>query len=181
MKKFKTVDLVTIALVAAIVCILAPISVPLNFTQINLTLGTFAVVMAGIILGKTKGTICILVYILLGAVGLPVFSGFMGGIQKIAGPSGGYLWGYLFLVWFTGFFMEKFAGKWYMCFLGAVIGMVICYGFGTVWMGVQLHLGPMEALWAGVIPFIPFDLAKFVVAVAACCPVRRALVRAELL
>lgn len=181
MKQLKTVDFVTIALVAAILCILAPVSITLGFTPIPITLGIFAIVMAGIILGSKRGTLCVLIYILIGAVGLPVFSGYAGGIQKIAGPSGGYLWGYLFLAWFTGYFAEKFAGKWYMVFLGALIGAVVCYGFGTVWMGVQLSMDPVEALWAGVIPFIPFDLVKIATAVAACCPVRAMLIRQNLI
>lgn len=181
MKNFKTVDFVTIALVAAVLCILAPVSITLGFTPIPITLGLFAVVMAGIILGRVRGTICVLVYILLGAVGLPVFSGYMGGIQKIAGPTGGYLWGYLFLVWITGYFVERFAGNWYMSFFGALVGTIVCYGFGTLWMGLQLKMTPMEALWAGVIPFIPFDLIKIIIAVVACCPVRNALVRQNLI
>lgn len=181
MRRLKTIDVVTIALAAAIVCILAPVSITLGFTPIPITLGLFAVVMAGVILGSRNGTLCIFIYILIGAVGLPVFSGYSGGIVKVAGPSGGYLWGYLFLAWFTGFFVERFAGKWYMGVLGALIGTVACYMFGTVWMAVQLSMGPMEALWAGVIPFIPFDLMKIVLASVSCCPVRSMLIQQNLI
>lgn len=179
MKHMKTVDLVTIALLAALLCILAPISIPLSFSPIMVTLGMFAVYMAGILMGPVKGTCCVLVYLLLGAVGLPVFSGYSGGFQKILGPSGGYLWGYLFLAWLTGFFVEKLGRTAKMTVLGAVIGgltgTVVCYAFGTFWMGVQLSMTPMEALWAGVIPFIPLDLIKLFLAAAICCPIRRLL------
>lgn len=175
MKKFTTIDLVITALSAAILCILAPISIPLGFTPIPVTLGFFAVVMVGILLGSFRGTVCVFVYILLGAVGLPVFSGFVGGLPKVVGPTGGYLWGYLFMTFLTGFFAEKFAGKWYMCLLGAVLGSAICYAFGTVWMALQLSMGPMEALMAGVIPFIPLDLVKILAAVFVCCPIRAQL------
>lgn len=181
MKKLKTDDLVIIALSAAILCILAPVSIPLGFTPIPLTLGLFAVILAGILLGSVRGTICVLVYILLGAVGLPVFSGYTGGIPKIAGPTGGYLWGYLLLAFLAGFFTERFKGAWYMCLAGAILGTVVCYAFGTVWLGIQLSMGPMEALWAGVIPFLPFDFLKIILAVAVCCPVRAALLRQNLL
>ena len=185
MKRYKTVDLVTIALVAAILCILAPISIPLAFSPIPITLGWFAVVLAGIILGKRKGIICVLVYILLGAVGLPVFSGYTGGFQKILGPSGGYLWGYLFLVWMTGFFVELCSRnlRWMMAgaSVGALLGGIICYGLGTLWMALQMDMTFMEALWAGVIPFIPLDLAKTVIAVIACCPIRQTLIGQGLL
>lgn len=181
MRHLKTTDLVTVALVAAILCILAPVSFYVPFTPIPITMGIFAIAMTGIILGKTKGTICVLIYILLGAVGLPIFSGYIGGIPKIAGPTGGYIWGYLFLTWITGFFVEKSAGKWYVCFLGGLLGTIVCYAFGTAWLAAQQKLGLTEALWAAVIPFIPFDLIKIVFAVAVCCPVRSILVRQELL
>ncbi len=181
MRHLKINDLVTIALVAAILCILAPASITLGFTPIPITLGTFAVLMAGIILGRTRGTVCVLVYILLGAVGLPVFSGYMGGIQKILGPTGGYIWGYLFLVWLTGFFVEYFHGKWYMCFVGALLGTTACYGFGTLWMMLALNMSLIKALLAGVVPFLPFDLIKIAVAVAAVLPEGSVLVRHNLI
>lgn len=185
MNHLKTVDLVTIALVAAILCILAPISIPLAFTPIPITLGWFAVVLAGIVLGRRRGTVCVLVYILLGAAGLPVFSGYSGGLQRILGPNGGYLWGYLFLVWMTGFFVElcsrslrrMMAGA----IAGALLGGIICYGLGTLWMALQMGMTFTEALWAGVIPFLPLDLVKIVIAVIACCPIRQALIAQGLL
>lgn len=181
MRNLKTTDFMAIALVAAILCILAPMAITLGFTPIPITLGTFAILMAGIILGRVRGTVCVLIYILLGAVGLPVFSGYMGGIQKILGPTGGYLWGYLFLVWLTGFFVEYFKGKWYMCFLGAVLGVASLYAFGTLWMMISLEMTFFKALMAGVVPFVPFDLMKIVVAVVACLPVRQRLVRQNLI
>lgn len=181
MRNLKITDLVTIALVAAILCILAPASITLGFTPIPITLGTFAMLMAGIILGRTRGTVCVLVYILLGAVGLPVFSGYMGGVQKILGPTGGYIWGYLFLVWITGFFVEYFKGKWYMCLVGAVLGTAACYAFGTLWMMISLQMSFLEAVIAGVVPFIPFDIVKIIIAVVALTPVRSILVRQNLI
>lgn len=179
MNRLKTVELVTIALVAAILCILSPISIPLGFSPIPITLSLFCVVLAGIILGRKKGTICVLLYILIGAVGVPVFSGYSGGFQKILGPSGGYIWGYLLLVWVTGLFSENCRGSRLKnmagTFCGAVVGTAFCYTLGTIWMGCMLHMTPAEALWAGVIPFLPFDLIKILIAVTACCPVRQIL------
>lgn len=181
MKRFTTADLARIALMAAILCILSPISIPLGFTPIPITLGLFAVVMAGILLGSMRGMACVLVYILLGAVGLPVFSGYAGGLPKVAGPTGGYLWGYLPLAFLTGLFAEKSAGKWHFCMLGAALGTAACYLFGTVWMGAQLSMPFRDALLAGVVPFLPLDLVKIIVAVLVCCPIRARLTRAGLL
>lgn len=185
MKRLKTVDLVTIALVAAILCILAPISIPLAFSPVPITLGWFCIVMSGIVLGRKKGTICVLVYILLGAVGLPVFSGYTGGFQKILGPTGGYLWGYLFMVWLIGFFVELCTKNVKMMMVGAaagaVLGGVVCYALGTLWMMLQLQMSFMEALWSGVIPFVPLDLLKSAIAVISCCPIRQVLISQGLL
>ena len=78
-----------------------------------------------------------MIYLLLGMVGLPVFNGFSGGVQKLVGPTGGYLIGYLFLVFFTGLFVEKFPNKIPMYFVGGIIGIIVCYAFGTVWFVLQ--------------------------------------------
>ncbi len=181
MKRLRTLELVTIALMAAILCILAPISLPLSFTPIQLTLGLFAVLLVGIMLGSTRGVICVLIYILLGAVGAPVFSGYIGGIQKLLGPSGGYIWGYLPLVWITGFAVEHFSNRWYATLVGALIGTLACYSLGTVWLAWEMQLTPMAALWAGVIPFVPFDCAKILMAVVAATPIRSRLLQQNLL
>ena len=107
-KKVNVKDMTVIALVTAVICIIAPFSIPIAISPIPITLALFALFLAGIILGKWKGVVCTVIYLLLGMVGLPVFNGFSGGVQKLVGPTGGYLIGYLFLVFFTGLFVEKF-------------------------------------------------------------------------
>ena len=106
-KKVNVKDMTVIALVTAVICIIAPFSIPIAISPIPITLALFALFLAGIILGKWKGVVCTVIYLLLGMVGLPVFNGFSGGVQKLVGPTGGYLIGYLFLVFFTGLFVEK--------------------------------------------------------------------------
>lgn len=181
MNKFKTVDFVLCSLNATILCILAPVSIPLGFTPIPITLGLFVVIMAGIILGATRGSICVLIYILLGTIGMPVFSGYIGGIQRIFSPTGGYILGYILLVWICGYFTENFAGKWYMCFIGTILGTVLCYIFGTIWMSMQLQISFTESLWMGVIPFLPFDILKIIFAIIICCPIRVRLIQENLI
>ena len=89
----KTRDLTLTALFAAILCVAAPFSIPVG--PIPITLATFAIYLAAIVLGKKYGTLAVVIYILLGAVGLPVFSGFSGGFQKIVSATGGYIIGYI--------------------------------------------------------------------------------------
>ena len=123
-KKVNVKDMTVIALVTAVICIIAPFSIPIAISPIPITLALFALFLAGIILGKWKGVVCTVIYLLLGMVGLPVFNGFSGGVQKLVGPTGGYLIGYLFLVFFTGLFVEKFPNKIPMYFVGGIIGII---------------------------------------------------------
>lgn len=170
-------EMTMIALVTAVICIIAPFSIPIPISPIPITLALFALFLAGIILGKWKGVISAVLYLLLGMVGLPVFTGFTGGVQKLAGPTGGYLVGYIFLVFFIGLFVEKFPGKILMYFVGGILGIVACYAFGTVWFVIQYKVGFLEALTMCVFPYIPLDLVKLVCAVIVGSQVRRILVR----
>ena len=88
-------QMVQIALFSGILCIVAPFTIPVPMSPVPLSLATFVVYLAGALLGAKQGTAGVLVYLLLGAVGLPVFSGFSGGIGVLFGPTGGYLMGYL--------------------------------------------------------------------------------------
>lgn len=94
----------------------------------------------------------------------PFFSGFSGGFTKLAGPTGGYLIGFAFMAFISGLFIDKFPNKILMCFLGMLIGTLVTYLFGTVWLAYVAHLPFNKALTIGVLPFIPADLAKMVVA-----------------
>ena len=97
-KKVNVKDMTVIALVTAVICIIAPFSIPIAISPIPITLALFALFLAGIILGKWKGVVCTVIYLLLGMVGLPVFNGFSGGVQKLVGPTGGYLTGWMTIV-----------------------------------------------------------------------------------
>ena len=177
-KKVNVKDMTVIALVTAVICIIAPFSIPIAISPIPITLALFALFLAGIILGKWKGVVCTVIYLLLGMVGLPVFNGFSGGVQKLVGPTGGYLIGYLFLVFFTGLFVEKFPNKIPMYF---VVGIIVCYAFGTVWFVLQYKVGFLEALTMCVFPYIPMDLVKLVAAVIIGSQVRKILIRQNLI
>lgn len=103
---------------------------------------------------------------LLGLCGLPVFSGFSGGLGKLAGPTGGYLIGFLFLILIGGFFMTLSDGQHQLLFAlaGLVLGSLVMYLFGTLWLAFQMHLTFIQALFAGVIPYLPGDILKIVLA-----------------
>lgn len=162
----------------AVICALAPFSIPIGVIPISLT--NFAVLLAVYILGMKKGTISLCCYILIGAVGVPVFSGFSGGIAKILGPTGGYIVGFIPLAVITGIFLIK-TNKWFFRFLGMVLGTAVLYAFGTAWFclisGADLH----KALWGCVIPFIPGDLIKIIIVLLIGPPIKKGLAAAGLL
>ena len=165
-KKMKTLDMVYIALFACVMAICSWISIP---GEVPFTLQTMGVFLAIGLLGGKRGTLAVLVYILMGVVGLPVFSGFSGGIGKLVGVTGGYIVGFLasaLVMWA----METLLGKkkWALA-LSMVIGLLVCYAFGTAWFMV-LYTNSKGAITLGavlgmcVIPYIIPDVIKIAVA-----------------
>ena len=179
------------AAMAAVMCVLAPISIPIG--PISITGGTLAIYLAACLLGGKWGAAATLVYLLVGMVGMPVFSNYMGGAARLLGPTGGYLVGYLPMVLIAGAAVELSMKKIQsgdkksvvvalaVQFLGMVLATAVLYAFGTAWYCSQAGVGLRKALAACVLPFIPFDLMKTAVALAVGIPVRRGLERAGLL
>ncbi len=173
--------LVTIGLMAALICVISPFSIPLGFTPVPVTLSAFAIYLASMVLGPAKGTLGCFLYLLLGAIGLPVFSGFMGGIHRILGPTGGYLIGYLFMAFLSGLFASKWFPKWYLCLLGMFFGTAACYLLGTVQLSLQMHISFSDAFYIGVVPYIPLDILKMILALSVGIPLKKRLLRNAIL
>lgn len=178
------------AVMAAVICVIAPISIPTGV--ISITGGTFAIYLTAYLLGGTWGTASTLVYLLVGFAGLPVFSNYMGGAARLLGPTGGYLVGYLPMVFLMGALIQwsrrrlggegrKAAVRIAVQFLALVLGTCVLYAFGTAWYCVQAGVGLQKALAACVFPFIPFDLLKMAAALLLGAPVHRRLEQAGLL
>ncbi len=163
----KVLDLVYISIGAALIAICSWISIP---TAVPFTLQTFAVFFVLLSLGGERGTLATLVYVLLGAVGVPVFAGFSGGIGVLLGSTGGYIIGFLFTgiiyIIFTKFVSKKIVVK----IIALVLGLAVCYAFGTAWfMNVYIktsgEVGLLTVLGWCVFPFIIPDLLKLALAV----------------
>lgn len=162
----KTLDMVYIAVFAVLIAICSWISIP---TVVPFTLQTFAIFLSVGVLGGKRGTLAVLVYILLGLIGIPVFAGFSGGIGVLAGNTGGYIIGFLLsalIMWA----MEKIFGKklWILA-LSMVIGLFVCYAFGTAWFMIAYTrntgaVGLAAVLGWCVFPFLIPDLVKIVLA-----------------
>ncbi|MFQ7090119.1 MAG: biotin transporter BioY [Dorea sp.] len=163
-QKIRTKQMVLIALMTAVTCVLGPLSIPLPFSPVPISLTNFAIFLAIFVLGMKNGTISFIIYLLLGAVGVPVFSSFRGGLQVLAGPTGGYLIGFIFLALIMGFALDHFDRKLVPTIIGMIIGMAVCYAFGTVWLAKLLSLSFKEGLMMGVIPYLAGDVAKIIIA-----------------
>ena len=163
----RTQTMVFIALMTAVSCVLGPLALPLPFSPVPVSLTNLAVYFSVYVLGRKQGVLSRLIYLLLGLVGLPVFSSFTGGPAKLFGPTGGYLFGSLLLAWIQGFFLERWPRSRTMQFLGMALGTAVLYLFGTLWLAKLAGLDLMAALAAGVIPFIPADLGKILLALIA--------------
>ena len=176
-QKWQARDMAYVAIMSVVIAICSWISVP---TTVPFTLQTFAVFLAVGVLGGKRGSLSVLIYILLGAVGIPVFSGFAGGFGVLLGNTGGYIIGFLFsalLMWA----MESISGKknlWLA--LSMVLGLLVCYAFGTVWFMVGYArnsgaVGLATVLGWCVIPFIIPDLIKIALALVLSKRLRKVL------
>lgn len=160
-KTFKTIDLVYIGLFAALIAVCAWIAIPLT---VSVTLQTFAVCLTAGLLGWKRATLTTIVYILLGMIGLPVFTGFNSGIAAVTGPTGGYIVGFIFTALIVGFSVENVGRKIWQNILFMVIGILVCYLFGTVWFVIAYKVSFVSALSTCVIPFLLPDAVKIVLA-----------------
>jgi len=162
-----TRDMAYIGLFAVLITVCSWLSIP---TTVPFTLQTFAVFCAVGLLGGKRGTISVLVYLLLGAVGLPVFSGFRGGFGALLGATGGYIAGFFFCAAVYWAVTELFGTKTRVVFPAMLAGLVTLYAFGTAWfMFVYARttgeIGLRTALAWCVLPFIIPDLLKAALAV----------------
>lgn len=173
----KTYTLVVTALMAAVTCVLGPLSIPIGPVPISLT--NFVIYLSLYVLDWKKGTISYIIYLLIGLVGVPVFSGFTGGIAKLVGPTGGYIIGFIPMAIIAGLAIDKFKQKWiHLC--GMIIGTVVCYAFGTLWFCLQSGTPVLSALSICVFPFIPGDLIKMVIATFAATKIREKIDRIQI-
>lgn len=175
-------ELVTIALLAAVLCILAPLSIPIGPVPISLT--NLVLYFFVFIVGTRRTSIAFIIYMLLGMVGLPVFSGFSGGLGKLVGPTGGYIIGFLPMVIVMGLFIEKHRKASVKNIILNTIVMEVCtwipYLLGTAWLAYSAKMTFTAALAAGVLPFIVEDLIKMVLAAIVAPGIHGQLVKGHL-
>lgn len=151
------------AVMAAVIAVVAPFSIP-AWGEVSFTLCTFALYLSPYILGWKRASVATLVYILLGMVGMPVFSSFKAGLGVLAGPTGGYILGYIPMVIIAGLVIRAFPKSRAVHLGGMILATAVLYAFGTALFCAQTGSTLERALLVCVIPFIPFDLGKMVIA-----------------
>lgn len=161
----KITDMVYIGLSAAIIAVCSWISIPLT---VPITLQTMGVVLISGLFGAKRGTLSILLYILIGAIGVPVFSGFKSGFGVLLGSTGGYIIGFIFTALIVGIVSDK-TNKLWALILSMVVGILVCYAFGTAWFAVVYAKTNEPASLATilgwcVIPFLIPDAIKIALA-----------------
>lgn len=175
--KLSIYKIAIIGVMTAIICIMAPFSIPLPFTVVPISLTNLAIYFTVFVLGWKMGTISYLIYLLIGLIGVPVFSGFTSGFSKLAGPTGGYLIGFIFLAIISGWFIEKFPNKIPMYIIGMLLGNIVTYLFGTIWLANLTGNTFKQALAIGVLPFLLGDLLKIIAAVLIGTVLRKQILR----
>lgn len=160
-KKLKALDLAYIGLSAALIAVCAWIAIPLT---VSITLQTMAICLVAGLFGWKRGTLSVIIYILLGMIGLPVFTGFKSGLAVITGPTGGYVLGFIFTAIIVGIATEKVGKKIWQCILFMAIGVLVCYLFGTIWFTIAYKVTFASALSTCVFPFLLPDAVKIIVA-----------------
>ena len=162
----KTARLTKTALFAAVICIIGPIAIPIGFSPVPITLCSFIIYLFAYCLSAGEIVIGTAVYLLLGAVGLPVFAGAQGGLGVLFGPTGGYLIAYPLLALVCAWFDAKYPKKRAMQLMGMLMGTALLYIFGTVWFAVGYQNDWISAFTVCVLPYFPMDLLKMAAAVS---------------
>ena len=170
---FSVRSMVFMAIFAAILCVISPYSIKVG--PIPVTFATFGVYLAGAVLGGKRAMISVVVYILLGAVGLPVFSNFNGGFGALLGATGGYFIGYVLLALITGIFADMKTRRHWTMIIGMILGTVALYTFGTAWYMIFSGANLVTALLTCVVPFLIGDGIKMACTTAIAMPLKSRL------
>ena len=178
-KTFSVQKMAIIALMTAVLCILAPISIPIFISPVPVSLGVLAVYLTAYVLSPLDATISVIIFILLGTFGLPVFSGYSGGLSKLVGPTGGYIIGFLFTVYISSLFIHMKKGIIFDV-IGMITGLALCYILGTIWFSYQQGKGFIASLLLCVVPFLIGDAIKIIVAVILGTQINKRLAHLDL-
>ncbi|MCS7253802.1 MAG: biotin transporter BioY [Armatimonadota bacterium] len=160
---FSELSLILLGSISLIV--LSQVRIPLPFTPVPITLQTLGVLLIGLSFGSLRGSVTAAVYIVFGAIGVPAFAGGACGWKHLFGPTGGYLFGFVAAAWLVGRLAElRWDRSFWLTFASTMLGTLVIYVFGVAWL--SCFVGIERSLTMGVLPFIPGDIIKALVAAA---------------
>lgn len=171
-KKSRIHTMTECSLFAALICVCSPWVIPAG--PVPFSIGIFAVMLAAVVLNPKRAITSVCVYILIGACGLPVFSGFRGGFAVLAGPTGGYIWSYIIMSGLISAVCNR-CKKTACTFAACLASLVICYFFGTLQYALVTGVGTAEAIAVCVLPFAVTDVLKALAATAVGTKLKRIL------
>lgn len=150
------------AVFTAVIAVCSQLIIPIQ--PVPISLGTFAVLMAGGFLGKRFGTLSVIIYLLLGFAGAPVFAMAQSGVRVLAGPTGGFLVGYIVMAFVTGLVSERLGYSYRNLIIAMILGTLGCYALGIIWFMILTGSGIAGALTMCMLPFLPGDTVKILLA-----------------
>lgn len=177
--QLKLRSMILTALFAAVIGVLAQLTIPLPLVPI--TGQTLAIGLAATILGARYGTLSVILYLVIGSAGVPVFAEFSAGISKLVGPTGGFLVGFIPAAFLMGIYMEKRGFNFKNALVANIIGMIITLVFGTVWLKISASLTWTAAFASGFTPFLIVGIIKAALASWIGITIRQRLISARLL
>ncbi|MEG2789609.1 MAG: biotin transporter BioY [Romboutsia sp.] len=172
--KLKTKELIICAMFASITAILAQISIPIPFSTVPLTMQVFAVTISGVILGAKKGFISQLIYVMVGAIGIPIFAQMSGGLGIIFGYTGGFIISFPIIALLIGYVSEKYEKIPYIM-ISMILALCINYMIGTIWYSFIAGVSMIEGFIVCVAPFIISDIIKISLATTIGINIKRRL------
>ncbi|MDF1509837.1 biotin transporter BioY [Robertmurraya sp. DFI.2.37] len=178
-EQIKLRSMILTALFAAIIGIMAQLTIPLPLVPI--TGQTLAIGLAATILGSKYGTLSVLLYLVIGSAGVPVFAEFSAGVSKLIGPTGGFLVGFLPATFIMGIYLEKFGFTFKHALIANIMGMFITLFFGTMWLKISADLSWVAAFASGFTPFLLVGIIKAGLASWIGILIRKRLIQAKLL
>lgn len=171
-RAFSVRDIVYIGVFAAITSVCALISIQTPW-GVPFTLHTFAVALAAYCLGKWKGTLATFIWVLIGLVGVPVYSGFTAGPAKLFGATGGYIWSFILMTFLCGMGVSK-KKKW-LTLLFSILGLLVCYVCGMIQFMLVMNMGFVESFLMTIAPYIIKDVVSILAAYGIAIPIRKAM------
>ena len=178
----KTKDMILVSMFAALTAIFAQVTIPLPISPVPITLQVLAVCLTSAILGSRLAFMSMLVYIAVGILGMPVFSGGASGLGVVMGPTGGYITGFLLSSYVTGKLVQRKPLPTLSNTLFAMFsGLLVIYATGMLQLSLVTGMPLQAAFMSGVVPFIGLDIIKIAVGAGVACSVRTILIRQNLL